>query len=75
MRSPAARLRRRPLPDIAPGGTLQDAIAVLAGQFGERTASLVAAVTNPVYVPGRNEHEQYREHVAVSLLQASPWAR
>ena len=60
--------------DIATGGTRQDAVAVLAGQFGERTAGLVAAVTNPVYGPGRDEHEQYREHVAASL-QASPWAR
>jgi hypothetical protein len=47
---------------------------VLAGPFGERAADLVAAVTNPVYEPGRDEYEQYREHVAVSL-QASPWAR
>jgi hypothetical protein len=34
----------------------------------------VAAVTNPVYEPGRDQHEQYREHVTASL-QASPWAR
>ena len=60
--------------DIAPGGTRQAAFAVLARQFGHRTAGLVAAVTNPVYQPGRDEHEQYREHVAASL-QASPWAR
>jgi hypothetical protein len=60
--------------DIAPGGTRQDALAVLAGQFGERTADLVGAVTNPAYEPGRDEHEQYREHVTVSL-QDSPWAR
>ncbi len=60
--------------DIAPGGTRQAAFAVLAGRFGNRTAELVTAVTNPVYQPGRDEHEQYREHVAVSL-QASPWAR
>jgi hypothetical protein len=59
---------------IAPGGTRQDALAVLAGQFGERTAELVAAVTNPVYDPGRDEHEQYREHIAASL-EASPWGR
>jgi hypothetical protein len=50
------------------------AFAALARQFGHRTADLVAAVTNPVYAPGRDEHEQYREHVAASLL-ASPWAR
>ena len=60
--------------DIAPGGTRQDALSVIAGQFGARTADLVEAVTNPVYVPGRDEHEQYREHVAASLL-ANPWAR
>jgi hypothetical protein len=59
---------------IAPGGTRQAAFAVLASQFGHRTAELVAAVTNPVYEPGRDEHEQYREHVTASL-QASPWAR
>jgi (p)ppGpp synthase/HD superfamily hydrolase len=59
--------------DIAPGGR-QDALGVLAALFGGRTASLVAAVTNPEYEPGRDEHEQYREHVAASL-EASPWAR
>jgi hypothetical protein len=47
---------------------------VLAGQFGERTADMVAAVINPVCVPGRDDHEQCREHLAVSL-RASPWAR
>ncbi len=60
--------------DIAPAGTRQDAFAVLARQFGDRTAELVAAVTNPAYEPGRDEHEQYREHVTASL-HASPWAR
>jgi len=35
---------------------------------------LVAAVSNPVYQPGRDEHEQYREHVTASL-RASPWVR
>jgi hypothetical protein len=49
-------------------------LAVLARQFGKRTANLVAAVTNPVWEPGRDEHEQYREHVTASL-EASPWAR
>jgi len=43
---------------------------VLAARFGQRTATLVAAVTNPEWEPGRDEHEQYREHVL-----ASPWAR
>ncbi len=60
--------------DLAPGGTRQAAFAVLAGQFGERTAGLVATVTNPVWEPGRDEHKQYREHVAESLA-ATPWAR
>jgi len=60
--------------DIAPGGSRDAALAVLAGQFGARAAGLVAAVTNPAYEPGRDEHEQYREHVAASL-RASPWAR
>ena len=61
-------------PDLTPGGTRQGAFAVVAGQFGARTAELVAAVTNPVYEPGQDEHEQYREHVIASL-EASPWAR
>jgi hypothetical protein len=60
--------------DIAPGGSRQDALAILAGQFGARTAGLVAAVTRPPRDPGRDKHEQYREHVAKSL-DASPWAR
>jgi hypothetical protein len=60
--------------DIAPGGSRQDALAVLTCQFGERTAGLVAAVTNPPWAPGRDKHEQYREHVAASL-DISPWAR
>jgi hypothetical protein len=33
----------------------------------------VEAVTNPVWEPGRDKDEQYREHVVASL-QASPWA-
>jgi HD domain len=60
--------------DMAPGRTRQAALAMLARQFGRRTADLVAAVTNPVYESGRDEHEQYREHVTASL-QASPWSR
>jgi (p)ppGpp synthase/HD superfamily hydrolase len=60
--------------DLAPGGTRQASCTVLASQFGARTADLVAAVTNPVYEPGRDEHEQYREHVT-SSLRANPWAR
>jgi hypothetical protein len=60
--------------DLAPGGTRQGALAVLAARFGDRTAALIAAVTNPSWQPSRDEHEQYREHVIASL-RASPWAR
>ncbi|MEW2385189.1 HD domain-containing protein [Micromonospora sp. NPDC047707] len=50
------------------------ALATLADRFGPRVARLVAAVTNPVYDPTRDRHEQYREHVAASL-DREPWAR
>jgi hypothetical protein len=60
--------------DLAPGGGQHDAFAVLARQFADRVATLVASVTNPPHEPGRERHEQYREHVAASL-RASPWAR
>ncbi len=50
------------------------ALAVLAREFGPRVAELVGAVTNPPYAPDRDEHEQYREHVADSLRH-HPWAR
>jgi hypothetical protein len=50
------------------------ALAALAARFGARVARLVAAVTNPAYDPGRDRHEQYREHVAASL-DREPWAR
>ena len=60
--------------DLAAAGSPADALAVIAAQFGDRVAELVAAVTNPPYQPGRDKHEQYREHVAASL-EASPWAR
>ncbi len=56
------------------GGGRREALAVLTGRFGDRAARLVAAVTNPAYRAGRDEHEQYREHVAASLA-ACPWAR
>ena len=59
---------------LAPDGTRQAALAALAGRFGDRTAALVAAITNPGWEPGRDKHEQYREHVLASLA-ASPWAR
>ena len=61
--------------DIAPGGDRQAALAVLAGRFGARTAALVAAVTNPEWEPGRDEHEQYREHVLASLARQPVGAR
>ncbi len=56
------------------GGGRPAALAVLAAEFGPRVAELVAAVTNPDYAPGRDTHEQYREHVADSLRR-NPWAR
>jgi len=56
------------------GGGREAALAALAAGFGPRVAGLVGAVTNPEYVPGRDPHEQYREHVAESL-RGNPWAR
>ncbi len=56
------------------GGDREAALAALAAGFGPRVAELVGAVTNPEYAPGRDPHEQYREHVAESL-RAHPWAR
>jgi hypothetical protein len=50
------------------------ALAALADQFGPRVAGLVGAVTNPAWAPDRDQHDQYREHVATSL-EVSPWAR
>jgi HD domain len=55
-------------------GGQEAALAALAAEFGPRVAELVAAVTNPEYAPGRDPHEQYREHVAESLRR-NPWAR
>ncbi len=60
--------------ELASRGGQSEALMVLAGQFGQQVAGLVAAVTNPPWQPGRDEHEQYLEHVAASL-DASPWAR
>lgn len=61
--------------ELAPGdGSQQEARRALAEQFGDRIASLVASVTNPPHEPGRDRHEQYREHVAASL-ERDPWAR
>jgi HD domain len=75
----AASRRQPPAPAAAGGqqagdGGQQAALAVVAAEFGPRVAELVAAVTNPVWRPGRNQHEQYREHVAASLEEC-PWAR
>ena len=52
----------------------QAGLAAVAAEFGPRVAELVAAVTNPVWRPGKDQHEQYREHVAASL-EGCPWAR
>jgi hypothetical protein len=61
--------------ELAPGGGQPEAIAAIAAQFGNRTAELVAAVTNPAENgPGGDSHARYREHVAASL-ETSPWAR
>jgi hypothetical protein len=59
---------------LAPDGGTDSALAELGRRFGSRVAALVGAVTNPAYHPGRDRHQQYREHVAASL-DASPWAR
>ncbi|GAB4106920.1 HD domain-containing protein [Micromonospora taraxaci] len=50
------------------------ALSALAARFGPRVATLVAAVTNPVYDPEQDRNTQYREHLAVSL-DREPWAR
>ena len=39
--------------DLAPAGDHPAALAVLADRFGPQVADLVEAVTNPVYLPGR----------------------
>ena len=60
--------------ELSGGGGQEAALAALAAEFGPRVAELVGAVTNPPYAPGRDPHEQYREHVAQSL-RGNPWAR
>ena len=57
--------------ELTDDGGQQDALTALASQFGNRVAELVAAVTNPPHEPGRDRHEQYREHVAASLEASS----
>jgi hypothetical protein len=52
--------------DIGPRRQPAGPFCGAGGQFGERVAELAAAVTNPVREPSRDEHEQYRERVAVS---------
>jgi Type IV secretory system Conjugative DNA transfer len=59
--------------ELSPAGR-PGAFAMLAACFGPRVADLVAAVTNPIYTPENDEHDQYREHVAATLA-AHPWAR
>jgi hypothetical protein len=59
--------------DLSPDGR-DGALGILAKRFGPRVASLVEAVTNPVWDPGADKHEQYRLHVTASL-EANPWAR
>jgi (p)ppGpp synthase/HD superfamily hydrolase len=59
--------------DLSPNGR-PGAFASLTADFGPQVAELVEAVTNPVYAPGIDEDEQYREHVVQSLAQ-NPWAR
>jgi hypothetical protein len=58
----------------AADGGQQAAVAAVAAEFGARVAELVAAVTNPVWRPGQDRHEQYRAHVAASL-ENCPWER
>jgi hypothetical protein len=59
--------------DLSPAGR-PGAFAILAAWFGPQVADLIAAVTNPIYVPEIDQHDQYREHVAASL-ETHPWAR
>jgi hypothetical protein len=70
----AAELAGSGTADAGAGDSRRAALAALAAEFGPRVAELVGAVTNPQYAPGRDAHEQYREHVADSLRQ-HPWAR
>lgn len=50
------------------------ALALLTTRFGPQVASLVGAVTNPVYAPEMDQHDQYRAHL-VESLERDPWAR
>ena len=57
----------------AAGATYEAALASWTTGRPAR-ADIVSAVTNPPREPGRDRHEQYREHVADSL-DTNPWAR
>jgi len=60
--------------ELDAAGGRAEALAVLAARFGPQVATLVEAVTNPVYLSGQDKDEQYRAHVAASLA-ANPGAR
>jgi HD domain-containing protein len=60
--------------DLASTGDHPATLAVLAARFSQEVATLVEAVTNPVYLPGQDKDEQYRAHVAASLAD-NPRAR
>jgi HD domain len=59
--------------DLSPDGQA-GAFTALAAAFGSQVADLVAAVTNPVWEPGCDKDDQYREHVTTSLASC-PHAR
>ena len=46
------------------------ALALLAAAYGAPVAELVAAVTNPVYVPESDADSQYRDHVTAACPHA-----
>ena len=60
--------------DIAPGWHSAVRVRGTSQPVRRPYRRAAAAVTNPAYEPGRDEHEQYREHVTASL-HSSPWAR
>lgn len=59
--------------DLSPTGR-PGAFALLSTRFGPQVADLVEAVTNPVYTPEIDHHDQYRAHL-VECLETRPWAR
>lgn len=50
------------------------ALALLTTRFGPQVADLVEAVTNPVYAPEIDRHDQYHAHL-VESLESDPRAR